>query len=305
MEPIRLSASDKIVSDTHFGHSNIIRYCRRPYRDAQEMDEDLVRRWNAKVDPDDTVYHLGDVLFSASSPVFKRVGGEDKGPRRVLERLNGKIVLIQGNHDRRSHNDLYHEAHKSLSVQVGPHLCLFHHYPLGVSDPFEKRKHDPSLLEEAERHDFVVCGHVHEKWWVNGRNLNVGIDVRDDLAPMTAAELIADLGQLASLSGKSMLSKRTDQTARARCLLGILEHASKAAGHPALEELSGLYGAAHLLAERAAAGCGIAEEALKAMGPAGAAASRRLAKEKELKDQGLSNREIRRRLGDDPGTEKR
>lgn len=48
------------TSDSHFGHANIIRYCQRPFADADEMDSALIRIWNSVVDPRDTVYHLGD-----------------------------------------------------------------------------------------------------------------------------------------------------------------------------------------------------------------------------------------------------
>ena len=81
-----------LVSDTHFGHGNICRFKRddgtdlRPWDDVFEMEEALVERWNSAVSPSDKVYHLGDVAI----------------PRRglkVLERLNGRKILIRGNHD--------------------------------------------------------------------------------------------------------------------------------------------------------------------------------------------------------------
>lgn len=76
-----------IISDTHFGHDNIIKYCNRPFANAQEMDEILIQNWNSVVQTNHRVYHLGDVYF----------GG--KGNCKVLERLNGKKRLILGNHD--------------------------------------------------------------------------------------------------------------------------------------------------------------------------------------------------------------
>jgi calcineurin-like phosphoesterase family protein len=78
------------TSDTHFGHANIIRYSNRPFASADEMDRELIRRWNEVVKPGDTVYHLGDFA----------VGGGPAEP--YLDQLNGDIVLIVGNHENRA-----------------------------------------------------------------------------------------------------------------------------------------------------------------------------------------------------------
>lgn len=77
------------TSDTHFGHNNIIRYCDRPFADADEMDEALVANWNAAVKPTDTVWHLGDVALCSVSRL-----------REILDCLNGNIHLVIGNHER-------------------------------------------------------------------------------------------------------------------------------------------------------------------------------------------------------------
>ena len=80
------------IADTHFGHDNICTFKRadgsplRPFFSAQEMDEEMIKRWNERVRPKDTVYHLGDVLINK-----KHFG--------TLARLNGDKVLIKGNHD--------------------------------------------------------------------------------------------------------------------------------------------------------------------------------------------------------------
>lgn len=80
------------ISDTHFGHANILTFRRedgaplREFASIEEHDETLVERWNAVVRPVDKVYHLGDVVIN----------------RRclpILKRLNGKKRLVRGNHD--------------------------------------------------------------------------------------------------------------------------------------------------------------------------------------------------------------
>ncbi len=75
-----------LISDTHFGHENIIGYCGRPFANAAEMDEAMVERWNAAVKPSDKVYHLGDVTMK-------------KQGLAVVRSLHGRKRLIRGNHD--------------------------------------------------------------------------------------------------------------------------------------------------------------------------------------------------------------
>ena len=81
-----------LTSDTHFGHKNICKFTNydgspvRPWDDANEMDEEMVKRWNETVRPNDKVYHLGDVVINRKSLA-------------ILDRLNGDKVLIKGNHD--------------------------------------------------------------------------------------------------------------------------------------------------------------------------------------------------------------
>ena len=76
------------TSDTHFRHKNIIKYDGRPYASSDEMTEALIKNWNLRIQPSDTVYHLGDVGV-----------GRPEVLREILNRLNGKIFLIKGNHD--------------------------------------------------------------------------------------------------------------------------------------------------------------------------------------------------------------
>lgn len=55
------------IADTHFNHTNIIKYCKRPFKDANEMNEYIIEKWNSVVKDDDIVYHLGDVGFGLSA----------------------------------------------------------------------------------------------------------------------------------------------------------------------------------------------------------------------------------------------
>lgn len=77
-----------ILADTHFSHENIIRYEERPFKNASEMDQFMIRKWNETVSDNDLVLHLGDVgIFRA------------KQAEEILKQLNGRKILILGNHD--------------------------------------------------------------------------------------------------------------------------------------------------------------------------------------------------------------
>ena len=77
-----------IISDTHFGHENIISYCSRPFVTVEEMDRQLIQKWNSVVSKNDIVYHLGDFALGSIHKVAE-----------YRSKLNGKIFLITGNHD--------------------------------------------------------------------------------------------------------------------------------------------------------------------------------------------------------------
>ena len=77
------------TADHHFGHANIIGYTGRPFSSCEEMDEEMIRRWNIVVGRKDRVYHLGD--FSLRSPAIAAV---------YWDRLAGHKFLVPGGHDR-------------------------------------------------------------------------------------------------------------------------------------------------------------------------------------------------------------
>lgn len=82
------------TSDLHFGHENVLRFDNRPFASVEEMDAELVRRWNAKVGKGDLVYVLGDLIWKS----------RNGDAHNLIRSLNGQIILIKGNHDRFLHN---------------------------------------------------------------------------------------------------------------------------------------------------------------------------------------------------------
>lgn len=76
------------IADTHIGHENIIRYDNRPFSSIQEMNDEIVSRWNQAVRDNDTVYILGDFSWYNSSKTCE-----------YLDSLAGHKILVKGNHD--------------------------------------------------------------------------------------------------------------------------------------------------------------------------------------------------------------
>lgn len=110
------------TSDTHFNHTNIIKFCNRPFKNVDEMDETLISNWNRVIGTSDCVFHLGDFCLGGSAEWTK-----------VLDRLNGKIYLILGNHDLKNlKQGFIHRFEKvvmQMHIQVGNQKIYLNHCP--------------------------------------------------------------------------------------------------------------------------------------------------------------------------------
>lgn len=136
-----------VVSDTHFGHSNIIEYCNRPFSDVYEMNEVLRENWNSVVEPWDKVYHLGDVYFPGGF-------GSDYW-NEFLHSLNGKKRLILGNHDN-GKDPILHNVFQKIDVwrAFGDLGLLLTHVPVHWSTLNENPRRPTGWLN--------VHGHTHQ-----------------------------------------------------------------------------------------------------------------------------------------------
>lgn len=143
-----------VISDTHFGHTNILEYANRPFQNVDDMNEYMVERWNSVVKEGDKVYHLGDVYFKDAS---------------MLSQLNGKKRLILGNHDDGRDKKLLAVFQKILSYRMMPQFGLiFSHIPI----------HEKSLLRSGQE-CVNVHGHIHEKPQISPRHRNVCVEELD------------------------------------------------------------------------------------------------------------------------------
>jgi calcineurin-like phosphoesterase family protein len=160
------------VSDTHFSHLNIIKYCNRPFNDTSHMNEILIKNWNGRVTPEDTVYHLGDFGW----------GGVDK-LLPIFKRLNGKTkILIRGNHDQDAVKLPWNSIHDTLEVKGLNTTYQLCHYPMRS---WNKSFHGAKGLH----------GHTHGTLSPHGWSCDVGVDCWD-FAPVSTQQLDSLFGKL-------------------------------------------------------------------------------------------------------------
>lgn len=176
------------ASDHHFGHVNIIEYCARPFDDVDHMNWSLVARWNAVVAPEDEVWHLGDLCL-----------GRLEESLRFIRLLNGRITLVPGNHDRCRDKPTSEDRYLDAGIETitrGPlevEDFLLDHFPFADTDPTDRRYEDERPKDEGQ---WLIHGHVHEKWRQRGRMVNVGVDVWNGApVPLEALRALRDAGE--------------------------------------------------------------------------------------------------------------
>jgi len=158
------------TSDTHFGHANVIKYSRRPWVAVDKMNEGLIERWNSKVKPNDTVYHLGDFCLTMRTELIDN----------WLGKLNGHIRLIRGNHDnwvrRFERLDNQHKikwirdyAERTFMVDGVKYKFILFHFPL-------------LTWHQSQHGSIMVHGHCHgslDHLNVDVKRMDVGVDPND------------------------------------------------------------------------------------------------------------------------------
>lgn len=167
-------------SDPHFFHTNIIKYTSRPFADVTEMNNVLIRNYNAMVKPWETVLWTGDCFF------YERPGKNSATDlvtadmvRRLLLHLNGHKHLIRGNHDR----DQAEMAALGFSLvmdecvmRIANQTCRVSHFPYNADPKYEAIDKFKELRPKKYPNEFLIHGHSHGKTPVNGHCIDVGVD---------------------------------------------------------------------------------------------------------------------------------
>lgn len=198
------------TSDQHFGHANILKYeadyrkdhAGVTFRTVNHMNDAIVARWNATVTPHDTVYTLGDFSYKLHSIA------------EYLPRLNGRVVLIVGNHDpffelcttgrENEARELalsvgFADMHMQHVIEIdGIGAVKLSHFPYEPPKPEdEQRPRYMELRPKPTGEALLLHGHIHSEWLARTYPqrppmLNVGVD-RHSMKPISEAEILAFL----------------------------------------------------------------------------------------------------------------
>lgn len=157
------------TADDHFYHKNVIKYCNRPFADLKEMHETLIENWNKKVKgKNDTVYIIGDFSFYKTGP--------------ILEKLNGKKILIAGDHDKDAWKESYRDQWEQIipyGVNISPHgksITLTHWCQ--------------RVWKKSHYNSWHLFGHSHGKLEPIGKSWDVGVDA-NNFEPISFDEIAA------------------------------------------------------------------------------------------------------------------
>lgn len=165
------------TSDTHFSHTNILKYENRPYKDVQDMNSQMIKNWNETVTNNDQVYILGDFCFGSKEDTMK-----------IANQLNGQKFLIMGNHDQKVKTMSKEE--KSCFGWVKDYYVLKHNNMKFVLFHF------PIQVWDCKHHGSVhLYGHIHSNLGNHSmeydikNSYNVGVDV-NNFRPIELNEII-------------------------------------------------------------------------------------------------------------------
>ena len=132
-----------VISDTHFCHNNILKYCNRPFETIEEMNDTIIKNWNNTIARDDIVYVLGDFLLGSKDAL-----------REITPMLNGRKILVMGNHDRgskKSYLEAGFEQVYGVPIIVDADFILSHQPQQGdLGKYFNIHGHRHKLPHEAQ-----------------------------------------------------------------------------------------------------------------------------------------------------------
>ena len=167
------------ISDTHFNHLNIIKYCNRPFNNVEEMNEAIIKNWNNIVSNEDTIYHLGDFALGTKESIID-----------IVNRLNGKKYLIRGNHDKwgvSTYESFGFIVLKNAPIKIDEYKLMLSHIPIPDSQipngfvNIHGHIHDKKLYECIEKYE--PSRYSIEK------HINISCDVTD-FKPISLSEIL-------------------------------------------------------------------------------------------------------------------
>lgn len=168
-------------SDHHFYHKNIIQYTGRPFTSVAEMNQTILDKHNSLVTDEDIVYFLGDFAFCSLN-----------WQAGIFDKMRGRKYLILGNHDRKKEAMSkvgFIEVFDTLDIEYQGIKFRLCHYPFYPTEPGPFDIKYKNQRPSRSGCDFLLCGHIHEKWLTLENQINVGVDVHD-FYPITFENIV-------------------------------------------------------------------------------------------------------------------
>ena len=187
-----------LTSDLHLGHDKDFVVQARGFETVEEMNAEIIRRWNERVYPDDDVYVLGDLTL-----------GDVEEGIRLIAKLNGYLHILRGNHDTDKKVERYLELPNVVSVQYadvlkyGKAVFWMGHYPT-ITANYDDDK-------PWAKHVVCLFGHTHQEQPFYNDNpymYNVGMDAHN-CTPITIDEVIADIRKKKEELNNEQMANRT------------------------------------------------------------------------------------------------
>lgn len=165
------------TSDEHYGHSNIIKFCQRPFSNVDEMREQLIARHNERVKPTDQTFHLGDIFWRHVSV---------QQATDILKRLNGRHFLIWGNHDETA-KKVMDQCFGAPKFEFAKDVHLFREN--GVRIWLSHYAH--RVYPDSHKGAFHLYGHTHNVLPDFRLSMDVGVDASVGMfAPWSLDEIV-------------------------------------------------------------------------------------------------------------------
>ena len=145
-----------VISDMHYGHKNIIEYCKRPFETVNEMNEIMRTNWNNTVGQNDVVINIGDLSANI------RTDNQQEELKKYLLSLNGTKILLRGNHDHFS-DDFYKQSGFRIVqdyMSIGKYFIC--HYPIYTESKYSKPVDTrmKKIFNNSECTE-IIHGHTH------------------------------------------------------------------------------------------------------------------------------------------------
>ena len=154
------------TGDEHYFHAKVIEYCHRPFNSVEEMNSELIRRFNEKVGKNDITIHAGDFSF-----------GKKEETEKLIKKLHGQHIFLKGCHDYwlpKNHRDIFEK-------RVEGRLVVASHYPL-------------CRWKGMIYGSWLLYAHTHEKDNFGANTLQIGVDIWN-FYPISWEEVKENIGR--------------------------------------------------------------------------------------------------------------